>query len=39
MQREELIDTMRELKLFGMVETFDETVTQGVRKKTQFMKF
>lgn len=33
MQREELIDTMRELKLFGMVETFDETVTQGVRKK------
>jgi len=33
MQRQELIDTMRELKLFGMVETFDETVTQGVRKK------
>ena len=33
MQRHELIETMRELKLFGMVEAFDETVTQGVRKK------
>jgi len=33
MQRHELIETMRELKLFGMVEAFDEIVTQGVRKK------
>lgn len=33
MQRHELIETMRSLKLFGMVNTFDEIVTQGVRKK------
>lgn len=33
MQRHELIDKMRELKLFGMVGAFDETVTQGIRRK------
>lgn len=33
MQRHELIETMRTLKLFGMVNAFDEIVTQGVRKK------
>jgi DNA replication protein DnaC len=33
MQRHELIETMRSLKLFGMVNAFDEIVTQGVRKK------
>jgi len=33
MQRHELIETMRSLKLFGMVHAFDEIVTQGVRKK------
>lgn len=33
MQRHELIETMHELKLFGMVEAFDEIVTQGVRRK------
>ena len=33
MQRHELIDKMRELKLFGMVGAFDEAVTQGVRRK------
>ncbi len=32
MQRHELIESMRELKLFGMVNSFDEIVTQGVRK-------
>ncbi len=33
MQRHELIEKMRELKLFGMVGAFDEIVTQGVRRK------
>ncbi len=33
MQRHELIEKMRELKLFGMVGAFDEVVTQGVRRK------
>lgn len=33
MQRHELIEIMRTLKLFGMVNAFDEIVTQGVRKK------
>jgi len=33
MQRHELIESMRTLKLFGMVNVFDEIVTQGVRKK------
>ncbi|MCP3871816.1 MAG: ATP-binding protein [Desulfobacteraceae bacterium] len=33
MQRHELIEAMRTLKLFGMVNAFDEIVTQGVRKK------
>lgn len=33
MQRHELIEHMRELKLFGMVGAFDEIVTQGVRRK------
>ena len=33
MQRHELIEKMRELKLFGMVGAFDETVTQGIRRK------
>jgi len=33
MQRHELIENMRALKLFGMVNSFDEIVTQGVRKK------
>ncbi len=33
MQRHELIESMRQLKLFGMVGAFDEIVTQGVRRK------
>ena len=33
MQRHELIENMRQLKLFGMVGAFDEIVTQGVRRK------
>ncbi len=33
MQRHELIEMMRALKLFGMVKAYDEIVTQGVRKK------
>lgn len=33
MQRHELIEKMRELKLFGMVGAFDEIVTQGIRRK------
>ena len=33
MQRHELIEKMRELKLFGMVTAFDEIVTQGIRRK------
>ena len=33
MQRHELIEIMRTLKLFGMVNAFDEIVTQGIRKK------
>jgi len=33
MQRHELIEMMRLLKLFGMVGAFDEIVTQGVRRK------
>ena len=33
MQRHELIEKMRELKLFGMVAAFDEIVTQGIRRK------
>jgi DNA replication protein DnaC len=33
MQRHELIEKMRELKLYGMVGEFDEVVTQGVRRK------
>lgn len=33
MQRHELIDRLKQLKLYGMVEAFDESVTQGVRRK------
>jgi DNA replication protein DnaC len=33
MQRHELIDLLKKLKLYGMVNTFDETVTQGVRRQ------
>jgi len=33
MQHHELIEKMHELKLFGMVEAFDEIVTKGVRQK------
>lgn len=33
MQRHELIDLLKRLKLYGMVSTFDETVTQGVRRQ------
>ncbi|MCG8530463.1 MAG: IS21-like element helper ATPase IstB [Desulfovibrionales bacterium] len=33
MQRHELIEQMRGLKLFGMVGNFDEAVTQGIRRK------
>ena len=33
MQRHELIDLLKTLKLSGMVSTFDETVTQGIRRQ------
>ena len=33
MQRHELIDQMKELKLFGMASAFDDAVTLGLRKK------
>ena len=33
MQRHELIDQMKELKLFGMAGAFDDAVTLGIRKK------
>ncbi len=33
MQGHELIDRMKELKLFGMVGAFDDVVTQGIRRK------
>lgn len=33
MQRHELLNQLKELKLYGMVNTFDETVTQGLRRK------
>jgi len=33
MQRHELIDLLKELKLHGMVDAFDEVVTQGTRRK------
>jgi len=32
MQRNELLDQLKGLKLAGMVTSFDETVTQGVRQ-------
>jgi DNA replication protein DnaC len=33
MQRHELIDLLKTLKLSGMVSTFDETLTQGIRRQ------
>ena len=33
MQRHELIDLLKTLKLSGMVSAFDETVTQGIRRQ------
>ena len=33
MQHRELIDQMKALKLFGMVNAFDDTVTRGIRNK------
>ena len=33
MERHNLIDTLRKLKLYGMVDVFDEAVTQGIRRK------
>ena len=33
MERHNLIDTLRNLKLHGMVDVFDEVVTQGIRRK------
>lgn len=33
MERHDLIDTLRKLKLHGMVDVFDEAVTQGIRRK------
>jgi DNA replication protein DnaC len=33
MERHNLIDTLRKLKLHGMVDVFDEVVTQGIRRK------
>lgn len=32
MERHNLIDTLRKLKLYGMVGVFDEAVTQGIRR-------
>ena len=32
MQRHELLDTFRQLKLFGMAEAYDEVVVQGIRR-------
>ena len=32
MERHELLTTLRSLKLHGMVEVFDEVVTQGIRR-------
>ena len=33
MQRHELIDQLKALKLYGMAGAFDETVTQGIRRQ------
>jgi DNA replication protein DnaC len=33
MQRHELIDQLKTLKLYGMASAFDETVTQGIRRQ------
>lgn len=33
MQRHELLELLKELKLDGMVGTFDETVTRGVKRQ------
>lgn len=32
MERHEILTTLRSLKLHGMVEVFDEVVTQGIRR-------
>ena len=33
MQRHELIDRFKALKLYGMASVFDEAVTQGIRRQ------
>ena len=33
MQRTELIDLLNSLKLYGMVESYDETITKGVQRE------
>jgi len=36
MQRHELIDRLKELKLYGMVSAYDETVALGIKRQHPF---
>jgi DNA replication protein DnaC len=38
MERHNLIETLRELKLHGMIGVFDEAVTQGIRRNTSIQE-